>query len=261
MPRGTSTAQPNAQAQQDANSEGIDAYDLPRSLVTRIARSALPDNVKLQKETVLALLKGSTVFVNYIAATAHDVAASKQHKSVSASDVLKALELTQFGDMVDKLQEELKAYREIQKSGRSAKGPSAASSAKGKGKEAASISAALAPPAVNGKGKEKAVPGPTITIPGASSRTPVDSEPLPPEDEDDEAGVTMIQGDDDEEMGEPDDEVVEEEDEVEEDVEDEDEDEGEEVEDPIALEEEELHRDARTLDDPHGRGIHDDMEP
>lgn len=39
---------------------------------------------------------------------AHDVAASKQHKSVSASDVLKALELTQFGDMVDKLQEELK---------------------------------------------------------------------------------------------------------------------------------------------------------
>lgn len=41
MPRGTSTAQPNAQAQQDANSEGIDAYDLPRSLVTRIARSAV----------------------------------------------------------------------------------------------------------------------------------------------------------------------------------------------------------------------------
>ena len=35
------------------------------------------------------------------------MAASKQHKSVSASDVLRALELTQFGDMVVKLQDEL----------------------------------------------------------------------------------------------------------------------------------------------------------
>ena len=40
--------------------------------------------------------------------SAHDVAASKQHKSISASDVVKALEITQFGDMVDKLQDELK---------------------------------------------------------------------------------------------------------------------------------------------------------
>ena len=40
--------------------------------------------------------------------SAHDVAALKQHKSISASDVLKALETAQFGDMIDKLQDELK---------------------------------------------------------------------------------------------------------------------------------------------------------
>ena len=41
---------------------------------------------------------------------AHDVAHSKQHKSISASDVLKALELIEFGDLVDKLQGELTGY-------------------------------------------------------------------------------------------------------------------------------------------------------
>jgi hypothetical protein len=39
--------------------------------------------------------------------SAHDVALSKQHKSISASDVLKALEMIEFGDLVDKLQAEL----------------------------------------------------------------------------------------------------------------------------------------------------------
>ena len=40
-------------------------------------------------------------------ASAHDIAAQKQHKSVSASDVLKALEQIEMGDMVQKLQSDL----------------------------------------------------------------------------------------------------------------------------------------------------------
>ena len=39
--------------------------------------------------------------------SAHDVAISKQHKSISASDVLKALETLEFSDMVEPLQGEL----------------------------------------------------------------------------------------------------------------------------------------------------------
>jgi hypothetical protein len=101
---------------------------------------------------VLALTKGSTVFVNYLGAymtsspfspthrarayvlillqlprmyyiqarfggpgfvtdfmhtSAHDIAAQKQHKSVSASDVLKALEEVEMGDIIPKLQQDL----------------------------------------------------------------------------------------------------------------------------------------------------------
>jgi len=39
--------------------------------------------------------------------SAYDIAQSKQHKSISASDVLKALETIELGDMVNKLQAEL----------------------------------------------------------------------------------------------------------------------------------------------------------
>jgi len=66
---------------------------------------------------VLSLVKGSTVFINYLAATAHDVALSKQHKSISASDVLKALEMLEFTDMVEQLQGELQVYRQLVKTG------------------------------------------------------------------------------------------------------------------------------------------------
>ena len=44
---------------------------------------------------------------SYPPTSAHDVAVSKQHKSISASDVLKALEMIEFGDLVEKLQGEL----------------------------------------------------------------------------------------------------------------------------------------------------------
>jgi hypothetical protein len=124
--------------------------------------------VKLQKDTVLSLVKGATVFINYLGAcfdsiqglcpsipnpshsfadrpiarschvclpplshsiimlrthilrglsdaafthyleySAHEVSTSKQHKSISASDVFKALELIEFADLIPPLQAEL----------------------------------------------------------------------------------------------------------------------------------------------------------
>ncbi|XP_006456454.1 hypothetical protein AGABI2DRAFT_122350 [Agaricus bisporus var. bisporus H97] len=100
MPRkDASGGQVSAEAQQAQLTDGIENFELPKSVVTKIAKSALPDGAKLQKDTVLALVKGSTVFINYLAATAHDVALSKQHKSISASDIFKALELVEFNHL------------------------------------------------------------------------------------------------------------------------------------------------------------------
>ncbi|KAF8063277.1 histone-fold-containing protein [Lyophyllum atratum] len=157
MPRKDTGGGPiSAQAQQDLVSDGIENFELPKSLVTRIAKSAIPENAKLQKETVLSLVKGSTVFINYLGA-AHDVAVSKQHKSISASDVLKALELIEFGDLVDKLQGELLLYRQHAKTDKTKKGPTTSVPS---GKVRPPPGAATAPAGAKSKGKEKMVPGP-----------------------------------------------------------------------------------------------------
>ncbi|KAL5501175.1 hypothetical protein ACEPAH_9562 [Sanghuangporus vaninii] len=156
------------QAQQDAASDGIDYYELPKALVQRIARSSIPESSKLQKETVTALQKGSTVFINYLAGltsphSAHDIATSRQHKTVSASDVLKALEVIQFGDMVEPLQHELQIFRENaknpRKSSSSAHKSASATSGAGAGD---SVSARSKPPSnlsPKAKGKERASEG------------------------------------------------------------------------------------------------------
>ncbi|PVG02412.1 histone-fold-containing protein [Serendipita vermifera] len=101
----------HAETQQGGVLDGIDHYQLPQSTVTRIAKSALPSNAKLQKESVLALVKGSTVFINYIGSSAQEVANARAHKTITSADVLQALELTDFGDMVPGLSAELEEYR------------------------------------------------------------------------------------------------------------------------------------------------------
>ncbi|KAI0773129.1 histone-fold-containing protein [Trametes elegans] len=114
MPRGKESASASmAQAQQDAVADGIENFELPRTVVMKLARaSQVPENTKFSKDVILAILKASTVFINYLAATAHEVASSKQHKSISATDVLKALELVEFGDIAHNIQGELQAGRQ-----------------------------------------------------------------------------------------------------------------------------------------------------
>ncbi|PCH34834.1 histone-fold-containing protein [Wolfiporia cocos MD-104 SS10] len=222
-----------AQSQQDAVSEGIENFELPRSLVTKLARSGMSDNMKMQKDVVLSFQKASTVFVNYLAATAHEVATSKQHKSISASDVLKALEMVGMGDVVPKLQDELNVYRELQKNG-----GRKSSSAKGKAREALPESASTAQ--VKGKGKEREK-GPTITIGPLHPRTSI---------------ATTAELDADAEMDGTDaplrdEEMLESEGDPEEDVEEELEDnegEVEEIENTMAIEGDEVARDALGLD-------------
>ncbi|KDR71662.1 hypothetical protein GALMADRAFT_143909 [Galerina marginata CBS 339.88] len=259
MPRKDTYSGPiSAETQQNLVSEGIENFELPKSVVMKIAKSSIPDNVKLQKETVLSLVKGSTVFINYLAATAHDVAQSKQHKSISASDVLKALEMIEFSDVVNKLQGELQIYRDLSKNDKSKKGTSnGASSSSRKAPTGSASASASAPP--KGKGKEKASTGNPPPPPFTSA--PLDIPAVHPRvaelgggagapmDVDDEetsvsvgVGAVHIAEDEVDEMDDPDvdwerdgpsdQELVE-----------------EELEDTVALEDEEMRRDALGVED------------
>jgi len=243
MPRKDAGGGPiSAQAQQDLVSEGIENFELPKSLVTKIAKSAMPDNAKLQKETVLSLVKGSTVFINYLAATAHDVALSKQHRSISASDVLKALEMIEFGDLVDPLQNELQIYRDNTKGDKNRKSgvDRNSSSSKGKAKEGDSVSSVS-----RSKGKAKAaLPSPFTTlprpaVPSSVSHTTEDVDMGIPTGENEDVGEGEGGGDYDSDMADEVDDAVEYDESGEEEL----------IMDLVPDESEELRRDAVGVDE------------
>ncbi|KAI0370770.1 histone-fold-containing protein [Pilatotrama ljubarskyi] len=229
-----------AQAQQDAVADGIENFELPRSVVMKLARaSQVPENTKFSKEVILGIVKASTVFINYLAATAHEVASSKQHKSISATDVLKALELVEFGDIAKNIQGELQVYRDLQKADKKKGG-------KGKARDASDSASAAAKP----KGKAKASAAtdgaqqhqvPTIHIPRPSGQPATG----PPSDVDPDDHGQSEEVDEDQEMPDQDEEVP---DDVDEDLDEPEDEEGVEPEDTMALDEEELQRDSRGLD-------------
>ncbi|OCF54299.1 hypothetical protein L486_08213 [Kwoniella mangroviensis CBS 10435] len=121
-------------AQQKANSSGISEFELPKSNLTKLAKGSVPDNVKMQQDVTIALLRGSTLFINYLS-DAHDQAVSRSGKTITASDVIKAITELDFGPsdaLVPLLEQELQAYRNHIQAAKLAK-KSAANANKNKG--------------------------------------------------------------------------------------------------------------------------------
>jgi histone H3/H4 len=99
---GSSSSPSKAPAQQDNN---IDDFDLPRTVINRIAKNSFPDGTALAKETRLALTKSATVFINYITAAAGDAAKSQNKKTISVDHIYKALEDSEFDGILDYVKE------------------------------------------------------------------------------------------------------------------------------------------------------------
>ncbi|KAF9958505.1 hypothetical protein BGZ72_000256 [Mortierella alpina] len=97
-------------------STSIEDNELPKAILTRIMKQVLPDNTNIQANAKLAMTKSTTLFINYLASAANDVAASAGHKMISGAHVLKALESLDLEEMLPRLTEEFKAYQAIQKS-------------------------------------------------------------------------------------------------------------------------------------------------
>ncbi|GAA5844386.1 hypothetical protein JCM3766R1_006376 [Sporobolomyces carnicolor] len=110
------------------SANGIDQFELPKSVIARLAKSSVPPEVKLQKEVPLALVKGSTVFISYLAALSHDLAQEKNQKTITAVHVLEAVRQlgwdesssaggggggVKSGRFEKELKRELKAFRRI----------------------------------------------------------------------------------------------------------------------------------------------------
>ncbi|RAL63828.1 hypothetical protein DID88_003471 [Monilinia fructigena] len=92
----------------------IEDLNLPRSIVTRLAKSVLPPNTQIQGNAMLAISKSATVFVNYLATHANENAQHRNVKTIAPQDVLKALDDLEFPNFKPRLEAELAKFIEMQ---------------------------------------------------------------------------------------------------------------------------------------------------
>ncbi|RKF60827.1 putative h2a domain containing protein [Erysiphe neolycopersici] len=85
----------------------IEDLSLPKSIVIRLAKAALPANTQIQSNAMLGLTKSATLFINYIASQANEIAAASNRKTVNANDVFAALEDSEFASWKSRLEAEL----------------------------------------------------------------------------------------------------------------------------------------------------------
>ncbi|WVR06067.1 hypothetical protein IAU60_003095 [Kwoniella sp. DSM 27419] len=131
-------------AQQKSAAAGIADYELPKTTLVKLAKGSIPDNVKMQQDVVLALLRGSTLFINYLSAAAHDQALARSGKTITAGDVIKAVIDLDFGPadaLFPVLEQELGAYRRIMTKAKLAKKPAGPGKGRGPRKSTGTVQA------------------------------------------------------------------------------------------------------------------------
>ncbi|GKT89740.1 CBF/NF-Y family transcription factor [Colletotrichum tofieldiae] len=101
-------------AKADRDALTIEDLNLPKSIITRLAKGVLPPNTQIQANAVLAMSKSATVFINYLASHANEITVNANKKTVSAEDVFKALDDIEFGFLREPLEQEFAKYNQIQ---------------------------------------------------------------------------------------------------------------------------------------------------
>lgn len=102
-----------------SNTIAIEDLNLPKSIITRLAKGVLPPNTQIQANAILAMQKGSTVFINYLANQANEHTSQAGRKTITPADVFKALDDLEFGSWKENLEAELSKFTEIQTEKRS----------------------------------------------------------------------------------------------------------------------------------------------
>jgi len=97
-------------------SEMADA-DLPRSIIRRIVRTRLIEvsgkkDVQVNKDALSAFSESAKIFIHYLSATANEICHEHKRSTVSANDVLSALEELDFAEFIEPLNATLAVFRE-----------------------------------------------------------------------------------------------------------------------------------------------------
>ncbi|KAL8644510.1 MAG: hypothetical protein Q9226_007727 [Calogaya cf. arnoldii] len=118
MPRKSNVAQAgtgeeNTPAKEKTDGVNIEDLSLPRTMVQRLAKGVLPPNTQIQKDAIVAMSKGATVFINHIADKANEIALSTNKKTITPFNVLEALSQCEYEDFLPRVKAELDRFNEI----------------------------------------------------------------------------------------------------------------------------------------------------
>ncbi|XP_055387102.1 DNA polymerase epsilon subunit 3 [Condylostylus longicornis] len=106
--------------------ERIEDLNLPTAVVTRLIKDALPPNSFVSKEARAAIARAASVFVIYLTASSTTLARKAKLKTITAKNILDALDQLEFESFVGPLNEELESYRKNMKDKKDSKASAAA---------------------------------------------------------------------------------------------------------------------------------------
>jgi len=89
--------------------------NLPTAVITRMIKEVLPDGVAISKEARAAISKSASVFVLYATSCANNIALQHKRKTLTATDVLDAIEEMEFTTFLKPLKEALEVFKREQK--------------------------------------------------------------------------------------------------------------------------------------------------
>ncbi|KAK7923145.1 hypothetical protein PG985_007216 [Apiospora marii] len=96
----------------DRDTVTIEDLNLPKSIITRLAKGVLPPNTQIQANAILAMTKSATVFINHLANAANERTLSSGKKTILPDDVFEALDDIEYGQFRDRLQAEFTKFNE-----------------------------------------------------------------------------------------------------------------------------------------------------
>lgn len=88
-----------------------ETYELPKAVVNRLVKNVLPEGVQIQKEATLALAKAAKIWVHYATACANDFCLNSNRSTISANDVLMAMDELEFNHFEEPLKEMLEGIK------------------------------------------------------------------------------------------------------------------------------------------------------
>lgn len=107
--------------------------ELPRAHVKRLVKTKLStlDNVdakgqsfepNIQKEALSAYGECAKIFIHYITATANDISRDHKRSTISAEDVMSAIEECDFGELVGEVRATLQSFQTAKRAKKSSAG-------------------------------------------------------------------------------------------------------------------------------------------